>query len=145
MGKAESKVIHMIPSETLASYQDEYKMLGLQEKDICLLHNIFRDIYSSNEQYELNIHDEEQQQQMITATIQLPKLLKYFSLEQTSFTELLFMSFDVDVFFLDSIDFPRFLQAIWNFCTLEDEALSTIPFTLRISISLTLLLRLFYF
>lgn len=108
MGKTESKIIHTIPEETLQSYEAEYKILGLTSRDICLLHNIFREI----------LHDDDE------VTIQLEDLLNYFSLEKTSLTKLIFTSFDIDLLNIGAIDFPRFLQGLWNFCTLEDDALS---------------------
>jgi hypothetical protein len=141
MGKGESKLIHMIPKDFLKSYEEEYKILGLTRNDICLLHNIFREI----QQYRLHNRNPQQPPQSSPhhfeqlspgrqineekeedddALIKLEKLLGYFSIEKTSFTKLLFMSFDIDLFVLDHIDFPRFVQAVWNFCSLDDEALS---------------------
>jgi hypothetical protein len=146
MGKGESKLIHMIPLNILKSYQEEYRILGLTRNDICFLHNIFRDIQNyphnrkrsqsqqsqpqSPSQHQQRTRpgrqiDEETEEEVDdTETIKLEKLFEYFSIEKTSFTKLLFMSFDIDLFVLDEIDFPRFVQAIWNFCSLDDEALS---------------------
>jgi hypothetical protein len=139
MGKGESKIIHMIPSDLLQLYVEEYKLLGLTHKDICLFHNIFLDLSSSQQQsHSSSDSNDPQQQQPITVTLE--QVCHYFALEQTSFTKLLFQSFDVDLLLTEdgSIDFPRFLQAIWNFCSLDDESLSPLssPLSLIFSHSL---------
>ena len=66
-------------------------------------------------------------------SISLDKLIKHLDIEKTSFISLIFMSFDVDLFILDDIDFPRFLQAIWNYCTLNDQTLSNFTFFFSLS------------
>lgn len=164
MGKGESKLVHhTIPLNTLRSYQEEYEILGLTRNDICLLHNIFREIQHNHNHNQQRKHsnslssasspfssqqkptpcqivdegmegregdrdrDDDEDEAPLKETIRLERIFEYFSIEETSFTRLLFMSFDIDLFALDEIDFPRFLQAIWNFCSLDDEALSMNP------------------
>jgi Ca2+-binding EF-hand superfamily protein len=143
MGKGESKIIHMIPSDLLQVYIDEYKSLGFTSKEICLFHNLFRDISSSSpslQQPQGQRNYEEGGEIDPPQTVTLEQVLKYFALEKTSFTKLLFQSFDVDhlVEGDGAIDFPRLLQAIWNFCTLDDDALSAVPTSSHFSYFLSL-------
>jgi hypothetical protein len=111
MGQSNSSSISTIlDSDTLQSYLTEYSVLGLTKEEICLFHNIFRLITGDDEIFSLPIET----------------ILRYYEIPITSFTRSLFTSFDIDLFQLEYIDFPRFLQAIWNICTLEDHEISSV-------------------
>ena len=53
-----------------------------------------------------------------------------FLVEYNSFTSLIFTSFDVDIYTNTDIDFARFIQAIWNYCTLDEIGICACVFNL---------------
>lgn len=87
----------------LSNYVEEYSTLGLSERDIIQLYVEFRKIDEDN-----------------VGSVTLDDLFAFFGIEQNVFTSIIFCSFDVDLYHLDDIDFPRFLQALWNYCTLAE-------------------------
>jgi Ca2+-binding EF-hand superfamily protein len=93
----------------LSNYVEEYSSLGLSEKDIIQIYVEFRKI---------DVDD--------VGSVTLEELFSYLGIEQNTFTSIIFGSFDVDLYHLDDIDFPRFLQALWNYCTLAEENLCTL-------------------
>ena len=103
----QKSILDQLSSEDLALYTQEYSILGLTEKDIIQIYTVFRQIDIDNE-----------------GSVSLDRICDFFKIEKNAFTTIIFTSFDVDLYQLDEVDFPRFLQAIWNFCALDDKVLS---------------------
>ena len=108
-GSSSAKVMDVdVTDVEMANYFEEYSILGLTRKDISQILAVFRQV------------DEQE-----VGTVSTAKMCSFLGIEKNHFTSLIFSSFDVDLYHLeDTVDFPRFLQAMWNFCTLEETTIS---------------------
>eukprot|EP00602_Paraphysomonas_sp_CaronLab_P010811 CAMPEP_0185039480 /NCGR_PEP_ID=MMETSP1103-20130426/36376_1 /TAXON_ID=36769 /ORGANISM="Paraphysomonas bandaiensis, Strain Caron Lab Isolate" /LENGTH=372 /DNA_ID=CAMNT_0027578383 /DNA_START=71 /DNA_END=1186 /DNA_ORIENTATION=- len=105
-----------VPEIDMKCYEEEYSILGLKRKQILQLYSVFKDICSDSD---------------CSAAISVNDILhNYFGVENNTFTAAIFTSFDVDLYTVHDIDFARFLQAMWNYCTLDDTGLCACIFNL---------------
>lgn len=107
MGSFPSKdKAHILPSDRLQLYSKEYKPLNFNESTICLLYNEFRKI---------DLYDE--------GGVEIDVLLKYYCIPVNEFTKNLFLSKDIDIMPSNDVDFAKYAQGLWNFCTLDNPML----------------------
>lgn len=114
MGSFPSKdKAHILPSDRLQLYSKEYKPLNFNESTICLLYNEFRKI---------DLYDE--------GGVEIDVLLKYYCIPVNEFTKNLFLSKDIDIMPSNDVDFAKYAQGLWNFCTLDNPMLCHCIFSL---------------